>query len=198
MFLQELGNGYNYPGIAACICNEDKALCLLCSASVARCCCGLGAWACSDHGAESVAESGLAAPCCYPCCGHVSLDVPWVLIILERERFTWIFLLTFLLSYIGWVVLLNVPQPQNRIPILYVVTGIVLIVLCSASSIWAFDFLCVIWLALYPIATPKGTESFIKVTRVEDTSESVPQVTERSAGALDAAAPKMILGRLTE
>jgi len=90
-----------------------------------------------------------------------------VLIIVEQERFTWIFLVIFMVTLLLWVLRMNVAlcHGSRWMPLVY---GLGLIILIVASSFWwIFSFPMLVWLCLYENAVPQGAKVCVKVTALQ-------------------------------
>ncbi|CAE8625323.1 unnamed protein product [Polarella glacialis] len=98
-----------------------------------------------------------------------------MLLILENERFTWIFALTFLLSFLPWVYMVrhtaqNVDRTGSVGSITYIVTGLII---CGCAYFfegdkqWVSCYLLLVWLCLYALLAPLAGDMFVTVKKLD-------------------------------
>merc|ERR1712187_1109930 len=106
-----------------------------------------------------------------------------VLIIIQQERFTWIFLVIFMVTLLLWVLRMNMVLCHGSRwgPLVYGLGRIILIV--ASSFWWIFSFPMLLWLCLYENAVPQGAKVCVKVTALQ-VDECKEQPKEQHLGTL--------------
>mmetsp|Transcript_90058 Transcript_90058/g.259596 ORF Transcript_90058/g.259596 Transcript_90058/m.259596 type:complete len:559 (-) Transcript_90058:61-1737(-) len=90
-----------------------------------------------------------------------------MLIVLERERFTYIFFFSAVACYCTWV--LQLSWSSNRvIAIIYCMSGLALLFGARMTNYWVLYYIFVFWLCCYNPVVPDGSLVYVKVAKLVD------------------------------
>jgi len=90
-----------------------------------------------------------------------------MLVVLDQERFTFIFLFTAVGSYCAWVIQLC-KETSLCSGLAYCVTGGVLLAAARVTNIWVLHYTFLVWLCCYNPVVPDGAWLYVKVSKIVD------------------------------
>lgn len=90
----------------------------------------------------------------------------YMLVIIEQERFTWMFGATGFVSFIALVVFINLREGYWIRPLIYAVSGLIIMSLALYSRIY-FSYAFFVWLLFYIFAVP-SLDMFVSIERLVD------------------------------